>query len=252
MKRMALLGMVVLMAGALMVTSMANAARPVFDLGTPTVAVFLPLVLKQPTPTPTNTPTPTATATVTPTPTRTATVPPQQPMIGNLWRENQDPLKTYATNIENIWHWFWIHNTNSTRVYYGILGVNVYKDNNYNFFHTSWNGQNAPNGLLYIDGNGCYGPNSYPCSPNPEGAQQRDTVIVAQPGHYWMTLAICQSSFLACMQPGAAWQNLYTVQFDAIDWTPQPGIVDQATPAPTEPCRLVTDDPRGVYLKCQP
>ena len=169
-------------------------------------------------------------------------------MSGNVRRE--EPNKpSYATNIEDIWHWYWIHNANASPVYFGVLGLNVVKDPSYNFFHTSWDGKGAPNGLLSIDG-GCFGLNGYVCSPDDASAQLRDQVHVSQPGHYQMTLAICQSSFLACSQPGGAWQELSTVTFDAIDWTPTPPAQFQATPAPAERCQLITNDPRGTYLRC--
>ena len=227
-----------------MLVSLAQAA-PAGPGLTPTAWAFLPVVVLYPTPTVTNTPT----ATQTQPPTATATVPPAQNMAGGLRRE--DPNKpTYATHIENIWHWHYIHNPNSSPVYYGILGVNVFKDANYHFFHTSWSGQLAPNGVLSLNG-GCFGPSG--CQGSAGSAELRDTVIVAQPGHYVMTLSICQASFNGCLEPSASWQNLASVQFDAIDWTPTPNIPNSvSTPVPpqTEPCQLITTDPAGTYLKC--
>lgn len=232
---------------ALMLVSLAQAAPGGAGL-TPTVWVYFPFMALYPTPTFTNTPTATATATSTATPTATATVPPPQNMAGGLRRE--EPNKpSYATNIENIWHWFYIHNPNASTVYYGILGVSVYKDAGYNFFHTSWSGQLAPNGVLSING-GCFGPSG--CQGSPGSAELRDTVIVAQPGDYTMTLAICQSSFNGCLEPSGSWQNLASVTFKAIDWTPMPPPDGVSTPVPpqTEPCQLITDDPAGTYLRC--
>jgi hypothetical protein len=179
-------------------------------------------------------PTPTHTSTWTPTPTRTATasptVPPPQTMQGNLRRE--EPGKpSYATNIEDIWHWFWIRNNNPGRVYYGVLGVNV----------------------LYIEGGGCYGPNGYPCAGSAGAAEQRDKVIVAQPGTYTLSLHICQSSFSACTSQngGGQWSGpLSQVQFVAIDWTPSAPTGDP-TPAPEELCQLITGEPGGTYLHCK-
>lgn len=230
---------------ALMLVSLAQAA-PGGSNVTPTVWVYFPFMALYPTPTITNTPTPTQTQP----PTATSTVPPAQNMGGGLRRE--EPNKpSYATNIENIWHWFYIHNANASTIYYGILGVNVVKNGGgYGFFHTSWSGQLAPNGVLSLNG-GCFGPSG--CQGSPGSAELRDTVIVAQPGDYSMTLAICQSSFNGCLEPSGSWQNLASVSFTAIDWTPTPNIPGSAsTPMPpqTEPCQLITDDPAGTYLKC--
>lgn len=236
---------------ALMLVSLAQAAPGGVGL-TPTVWVYFPFVALYPTPTITNTPTPTVTPTPSATPSATATVPPAQNMAGGLRRE--EPTKpSYATNIEDIWHWFYIHNPNASTVYYGILGVNVVKDaGGYSFFHTSWSGQLAPNGVLSING-GCFGPGG--CWGTSGQAELRDTVKVAQPGDYTMTLAICQSSFDGCLQPSGSWQNLASVTFTAIDWTPtppppMPDVVSTPMPSLTEPCQLITDDPAGTYLRC--
>jgi hypothetical protein len=215
--------------------------------GTPRAA--LPMVIGIPTLTPTKTPTPTATLTP------SATLPNPQSIIGSLRRE--DPNKpSYATNIEDIWHWFWIRNNNLGRVYYGVLGVNVYKDDNYNFFHTSWSGELAPNGVLFIEGGGCYGPNSYPCAGSSGAAEQRDKVIVTEPGSYTLSLHICQSSFNTCTDKngGGNWSApLSQVTFVAIHWTPSAPSPD-STPVPhdlAEPCKLITDGPYGTYLDCK-
>jgi hypothetical protein len=225
-----------------------------FDV-TPTLWVYLPNVMRMPSATPTAsatvTPTPTATPTATPTHTTTPTptLPAALPMVGDVRRE--DPNKpSYATYIEDIWHWSWIRNDNGRSVYFGILGVNVVNTTlggSYQFFHTSWDGAGAPSGALELYGNGCYGPNGIPCAGRWEDGQHRDAVRVNEPGNYTMSLAICQSNFWACQQPGGAWQVLDSVTFVAVHWTPQ-------APGPTttpEPCRLITTDPRGVYLKCR-
>ncbi len=213
---------------------------------TATVVWLLPIIIKRPTLTPSKTQTQTSTATSTPN-----NLPAPQNMEGNVRRD--DPNKpTYATNIENIFFWEWIRNPNASPVYYGVLGVEVFKDAGYNFFHTSWNGQLASGGVLKINGN-CYGPLGGNCAPDIGSGQWEDTVIVHQPGHYHMTLSICQSRFPDCSQPGAAsWQDLSSVTFDAIDWTPTPSVqgLVTPTPAPEEACQLVRDDPRGIYLHC--
>lgn len=243
MKRIALLGMVLLLAGALMVTSLAQAARPVLDVGTPTVAVYLPVVMKQSTPTPTSTATPTATATVTQTP------PPSGPGDFTGTFTMAENKQSYATNIENIQFYELLQNVRSYPVRFGIMGVQVAGPQN--FFHTSWDGGGA-GGYLSINGN-CYGPNGMPCAPNPDAGRHLDSVVVNVPGGYALSMYVCYSSFSGCQTAGGVWQQLgQTQNIVAIDWTPQPGIVGQATPAPTEPCRLITDDPRGIYLQCKP
>jgi hypothetical protein len=217
--------------------------------GTP--ALLFPLVFNPPTPTPTSTPT--ATRTPTATPTATTGLPLPQPMQGNIRRE--DPNKpSYATYIEDIWHWFWIRNNNASRVYFGILGVNVQKhQSSYSFFHTSWDGAQAPNGVLEINGGGCYGPVGIPCGGSAGSSEQRDKVIVTEPGTYTLSLHICQSSFSTCTNPsgGGHWSGpLSSVQFVAIHWTPSAPTGDPK-PLPEEPCRLITDNPGGTYLSCK-
>ncbi len=251
---------IVLILGLLAVFTLPGMARPgapladdptPYPLGpfantTGTPRAVLPVMFQLPTPTPTKTPTPTRT------PTATATLPAPQAMQGNLRRE--EPTKpSYATNIENVWHFFWIRNNNLTSVYYGVLGVNVFQSSSYNFFHTSWSGELAPNGALEIFGGGCYGPGGYPCAGSAQSAEQRDTVIVSQPGTYTMSLFICQSSFAKCTDPngGGNWGSaLSTVTFTAIHWTPSAPTGDP-TPQPDELCQLILDNPGGAYLDCK-
>ena len=202
---------------------------------TPVAFAYLPAVYKQPTPTPTFTPTP---------------IPSGGSIVGELTREDNKP--TYATNIEDIWFYDLIHNISGGTINFGILGVNVVGPTlPASYFKTLWDGAGAPGGVLTINA-GCWGPNGIPCAPNADAGRQRASLRVTASGQYTLILSICYSNFTACQQPGANWQSLASVQITAIDWTPQaPGMAEtRVTPAAV--CRLITDDPAGIYLSCPP
>lgn len=242
----------------LMLVSLVQAAPGGGGL-TPTAWVYLPFVALYPTPTVTNTPTPTITPTRTPTPTITATLPPQGNLSGDLSLVSNQA--TYATYGEWVKFYELIHNTTSSNIYYGILGVNVTGPVNLPF-KTSWDGAGAPGGVLTI-GPGCYGPGGGSCAPNPEAGRSEDHVgddwadhtpwEITTPGQYTITLHACVSPYAACTSGGGVWQQIgNSVQFTAIHWTPQaPNALTPTPPPYTEKlCYLITSDPQHVYLDC--
>ena len=202
MKRLALLGMVLLVAGALMVTSLAQAARPVMDVGTPTVAVYLPVVLKQATPTPTSTPTATATATVTPTPTvtRTPTVTPTSAATGNpnavtgtlVLNNGVEPGCNQGNKVcftESI------YNNSTNTVTYSFIGVVAIRQGGGNRQDTwSWSGNLAI-------GPFCTGPT------NTCGGPWNDKLILSVTGTYDLYMDICFAAYDTCVA-GTGWRNL--------------------------------------------
>jgi hypothetical protein len=172
---------------------------------------------------------------------------------------------TYATFIENVFFYEWIHNPTGSTVRFGILGVATSGPQPGYPFRTSWDGAGAPGGQLEIFA-GCHGPAGIPCAPNPDAGRHQDHVgdsafedspfEIEVPGTYTLQFYVCYSDFSACQQPGGNWQQLGSnVQFTTIHWTPTPSF---GQTAPTQAaaafqgrlCYLITDDPRGLYLQC--
>jgi hypothetical protein len=225
---------------------------------------YLPWILRLPTFTPTNTPTPTNTATPTATGTATATsVSGATGMTGHMQLAENKP--SYATFIENVFFYEWIHNPTGSTIRFGVLGVGTVGPQPNYPFRTSWDGAGAPGGQLEIFP-GCHGPAGIPCAGSSDAGRHQDHIgdsvvedspfEIEVPGTYTMRFFVCYSDFNACQQPGGNWQQLGgDVQFTAIHWTPTPSV-NAAEPddAPRDSsgrlCYLITDDPRGMYLSC--
>lgn len=241
--------------------------------GTP--RAVMPVVLNLPTLTPTQT----ATPTITPTPTRTST--PTQTIVASPTRTGVpgatgftgriffvEPKTRYYTNIEWIKFWEQIYNPTGHPMSFTILGVNVWKDEQFPFpdtnlgFHTSWTG--APDWIL----SGCWGPNGYTdwnighnyrCAPNENEGFHQDhvgeasNIEITTPGNYWIELWVCTATHDQCLHGGGgpdAWKKLgQNLNFIA-DPNPLAHGVIQPTQMPQTKCYLNTEDPDNIYLKC--
>jgi hypothetical protein len=230
------------------------AAGPLLDDLTPTVAMFLPLVVRMTTPT--------ATFTPVPSPTPVTPVPPtgSKSVSGALTRE--DPNKpTYATRCEDVWFYELIHNDDGARALnWGILGVNVQGPNT-NVFHTSWSAPNEPGQMFTLYPN-CYGPLGMPCAGSIDGAKHRDAIggyrpdsRLINPGTYTLSMAICLSPYNVCPSSGG-WRVLSSVSIVAVDWY-DPSCnrtLAQAVPTPnSDPlagCHLDLSDPQHAHMVC--
>jgi hypothetical protein len=108
---------------------------------------------------------------------------------------------TYGTN-ERICFVESIRNTTSAPVSYGILGVQASSlSGGSGQFQTSWNGDLAPGGVLWIDP-GCEGPTDR-CKGSWE-----DGMTIRNPGTYRLVLSVCFSDFNTCLGTSGAWETL--------------------------------------------
>ncbi len=219
--------------------------------------IHFPIIFRQPT----FTPTPTSTSTATPTATATAR-PCGTGFAGHL--ELTFPKPSYATYIENVVFSQYLYNPTATTICFGILGMSVSGPQSLPF-KTSWDGAGAPGGLLEIWA-GCHGPAGMPCAPSSaagrhedklgDGAEEHTPWEITTPGVYNSTLFVCYSPYSACLAPGGNWAAVSgAVPFTMVHWTqsaPQSDSQVEATPEPFggKVCYLITDDPRGIYLKC--
>jgi hypothetical protein len=243
------------------VTPSATPTRTPTATATPTLGPkYLPWILRLPTFTPSRTPTPTRTATATVTATG---VPGATGLTGRIELSENKP--TYATFIENVFFYEWLHNPTGNTIRFGILGVATNGPQPNYPFRTSWDGAGAPGGQLEIFA-GCHGPAGIPCAPNPDAGRHQDHVgdsafedspfEIEVPGVYTLQYFVCYSSYAACQQPGGNWQQLgSSLQFTTIHWTPTPGgqgAETDGTPSDASGrlCFLITDNPRGLYLQC--
>jgi len=216
----------VCLVGGLMLVSLAQAA-PGGGGFTPSAWVYLPFVALDPTSTPTNTPTATVTPTATPTGNPSS-------VTGFLELSNFESACNTGSKVcvREV-----ITNTSGSTVYYSFLGVamdNLTGPDPSDNYHESWTGD------LAIDPF-CVGPTDR-C-----GGPWNDTWNISPAGTYNLSLTVCFSAYAACLQPGGDWRTLYTISNVGITGLNQP---DVRTPVFTGTCRLVTDDPRGLYLDC--
>jgi len=206
MKRLSQVAIVVLLLGLLLFPLNADHVAALLAGFTPTVFVYVPIVIKLPTltpsntPTATNTPTPSKTPTITPTPTRTPTATPTFSVVTGHVLTGQlttcGGRTTFAVN-ENVCFVETLNNPTPGLVYYGILGVNVTRlsGSGSGFFHTSWSGDLAINP-------GCTGPTNRCDGP------WQDNLQIGTAGTYSLTMDICYSLEAACTQSGADWRTL--------------------------------------------
>ncbi len=222
---------------------------------TSTIGFVFPIILKQPTLTPTPTWTPSQTATAFNCSGR---------FDGSINLEDNKP--TYATFIEWIKFLQWVHNNNNSTTCFGVLGFAANRPDGSPYpFNSQWSASGVPSKHLTINAN-CWGPNGQPCAGSQASGQQEDHMgtgnyIVNQEGQYTVVYWVCYSNFNVCTQSGGAgdWEQLGSIQFTAINWTPTPPSIQSGTeiaPTPTTPpstgplCYLITNDPRGIYLNC--
>jgi hypothetical protein len=221
---------------------------------TPDTFIF-PIILRQPTLTPTPTATPTASSTASPCGTG---------FNGHL--ELRFPKDSYATYIENVVFSEYLFNSTSSTICFGILGMGVTGPQTLPF-KTSWDGGGAPGGRLEIWA-GCHGPAGLPCANSAAAGRHEDQLgdgpedhspwEITTPGTYNATLYVCYSPYSDCLAPGGHWAAVSgAVPFTMIHWTPTPSAVTdggqiEPTPKPFggQICYLITDDPAGIYLKC--
>jgi uncharacterized protein YraI len=95
----------------------------------------------------------------------------------------------------------WIKNNTSKPVSYGILGVTAVRQGGGTQFQTSWSGQLAPQGRLWIDP-GCTGPTDR-CK-----GQWEDGMRLNTPGAYQLFLTVCFSDFPICRGTSGDWESL--------------------------------------------
>jgi hypothetical protein len=95
----------------------------------------------------------------------------------------------------------WIKNNTSQSVAYGILGVTAVRDGGGVQFQTSWSGELAPKGLLWIDP-GCIGPTDR-CK-----GQWEDGMRLNPAGTYHLTLNVCFSDYPTCRGTTGDWEVL--------------------------------------------
>jgi hypothetical protein len=231
---------------------------------TPTVGILLPIILKIPTPTPTATFTPSPTFTPSKTPTTFTCNGRFDGSISKI--PKADGSTTYATYIEFVHILEWVHNNNGATTCFGILGYNAIKPDGSNYpFNSQWSAGGVPSKLLTIYAN-CWGPYGQPCAGSQASGQQVDTslgsarYVISEVGQYTVYYMVCYSNFNACLDPNQHpnWAQLGVIQFTAVNWTPPPPSGPQGSPTPeatvTENpgpvCYLITNDPRGTYLKC--
>jgi hypothetical protein len=171
----------------------------------------------------------------------------------------RDHKLSYATYIERVVFNQWIYNPTSSTICFGILGMNV-SGPQVLPFKTSWSGVGA---RLEIWA-GCHGPSGMPCAGSSEAGRHEDHLgdgieehnqnEIQVPGTYHSTLYVCYSPFAECLAPGGHWVALSApVPFVMVHWTPSAPLEgEQATPEPepSNACYLITDDPAGIYLKC--
>jgi hypothetical protein len=228
--------------------------------GTPRAA--LPFILRDPTLTPTNTPTATKTPTQAPaTATRTG-VPGKTSLEGRLVMQKG----RYFTHREWIWFHIQLYNPTGQPLPYTILGVNVWRDNQFTpdtdlGFHTSWTA--GPDYVL----SGCWGPNgftdwnkgaNYRCAPNASEGWHTDhigdasNIEIEVPGTYRVVYWACVSSYNSCRNQGGQpdWRLLGEASFIADPGLASAQDAETATPMPQTTCFLNTEDPNNIYLEC--
>jgi hypothetical protein len=160
----------------------ASAPAEVFPAATPSDFAYLPYIAKQPT--------------STPTPTPAATLPSGSGLAGSLALCN--PAQTTYPVGSDVCVIETIQNHNPFTVNYSILGVAVRGPEN--GFQTSWGGS------LSI-GPGCTGPVDTCGGPWQDNVRGPNNQHFTAPGSYTLALSICFSSYSACQQPGANWQE---------------------------------------------
>ncbi len=107
---------------------------------------------------------------------------------------------TFAVN-ERVCFVEWIKNNTAQPVPYGVLGVTAVKDGGGAQFQTSWSGQLALHGELWIDP-GCVGPTDR-CK-----GQWEDGMRLGSPGNYQLFLNVCFSGYSVCRGTSGDWEVL--------------------------------------------
>lgn len=151
----------------------------------------LPVIAAPPPPAPTATP-------------RPASNPAPGPIAGSHGLSGQLTMcggrLSFAVN-ERVCFVEMIRNNSTAAVGYGVLGVIAVNPNTgATQFQSSWDGQGAEGGWLWIDP-GCVGPTDR-CN-----GQWEDGMRIGTPGSWRLTLQVCFSDFGACLN-GGDWETL--------------------------------------------
>lgn len=114
--------------------------------------------------------------------------------VTGLIRLENRRTTTFAVNTK-VWFVFELTNATGQPLPYGVLGVVAIdldpSDGNGRTFHTSWDGNLAPNGQLSL----------------PASFRHRDNITIATPGAYQLFVTMCFSDFNTCYG-GGDWENL--------------------------------------------